>query len=134
MSKLKRNRNSLQKKAESGFHGYPIASVAYYGPNYQFASKVSVGIVLRDDQEPDDVEMRKWVLGEIDVRFNTKIHQEMESFIRARNVKSVAIADRIMGCPHESGLDYPEGESCPFCPFWKDKDRFTHESIYAPNG
>ena len=26
-----------------------------------------------------------------------------------------------MGCPHEEGEDFPEGEDCPFCPFWKGK-------------
>jgi len=26
-----------------------------------------------------------------------------------------------IGCPHEEGLDFPEGEDCPFCPFWKGK-------------
>ena len=23
--------------------------------------------------------------------------------------------------PHEEGLDFPNGEDCPFCPFWKGK-------------
>ena len=26
-----------------------------------------------------------------------------------------------MGCPHEEGEDFPLGEDCPFCPFWKGK-------------
>jgi hypothetical protein len=26
-----------------------------------------------------------------------------------------------MGCPHEEGEDFPVGEDCPFCPFWKGK-------------
>lgn len=26
-----------------------------------------------------------------------------------------------MGCPHEEGEDFPVGENCPFCPFWKGK-------------
>jgi hypothetical protein len=33
--------------------------------------------------------------------------------------------DRIIGCPHEEGIDYPLGSTCPLCPFWKDKDRWT---------
>jgi hypothetical protein len=41
--------------------------------------------------------------------------------------KSVAIADRIIGYPHEEGLDYPEGEWCPQCPFWKGRDRWSGE-------
>jgi MFS family permease len=41
-------------------------------------------------------------------------------------VRSVAMVDRIIGCPHEEGVDYPEGEECPECPFWRGKDRFDH--------
>jgi hypothetical protein len=26
-----------------------------------------------------------------------------------------------LGCPHEEGEDFPHGEDCPFCPFWKGK-------------
>jgi hypothetical protein len=29
--------------------------------------------------------------------------------------------DRNMGCPHEEGEDFPDGEDCPFCPFWAGK-------------
>jgi hypothetical protein len=31
------------------------------------------------------------------------------------------MSDGNMGCPHEEGLDFPVGEDCPFCPFWKGK-------------
>jgi hypothetical protein len=29
--------------------------------------------------------------------------------------------DRNRGCPHEEGEDFPHGEDCPFCPFWRGK-------------
>jgi hypothetical protein len=44
-------------------------------------------------------------------------------------VKSVVMPDRIIGCPHEEGIDYPEGESCPQCPFWEGRDRWTGEPV-----
>jgi hypothetical protein len=44
----------------------------------------------------------------------------------------VIITDRIIGCPHEEGDDYPEGEPCPMCDFWKNRDRWTGEII--PDG
>ena len=122
-------KNTLNELARTGFSGYPVASVSYYGPDNTFATKVAVGIVLSDHQESDDIEMRKWVCGDMDIRFNENINNEILRFILSRNVKSVGIADRIIGCPHESGLDYPEGDSCPLCPFWKNRDRFTHEII-----
>jgi hypothetical protein len=40
------------------------------------------------------------------------------------------LADRIIGCPHEEGVDYPEGQSCPRCPFWAHRDRWSGELIH----
>ena len=31
-----------------------------------------------------------------------------------------------MGCPHEEGEDFPDGEDCPFCPFWAGKQGSNH--------
>ena len=42
-------------------------------------------------------------------------------FFNEHGVKSVAMSDGNMGCPHEEGEDFPVGEDCPFCPFWKGK-------------
>jgi hypothetical protein len=44
-------------------------------------------------------------------------------------VKTVVIADAIMGCPHEEGIDYPDGDSCPKCPYWAGRDRFARVRI-----
>jgi hypothetical protein len=43
--------NKLKKKAKQGLHGYPVATIAYYGPDDVRASKVSVGIILDEDNE-----------------------------------------------------------------------------------
>jgi hypothetical protein len=45
-------------------------------------------------------------------------------------VVSVAMADRIIGCPHEEAIDYPRGTVCPECPFWRSRDRFTGELVH----
>jgi hypothetical protein len=37
------------------------------------------------------------------------------------NARKLAMSDGNMGCPHEEGKDFPHGEDCPFCPFWKGK-------------
>lgn len=39
-------RDKLKKKGKQGFHGYPVATITYYGPDDKRASKVSVGIIL----------------------------------------------------------------------------------------
>jgi hypothetical protein len=32
----------------------------------------------------------------------------------------------LFGCPHEEGIDYPDGETCPQCPFWATHDRYEN--------
>jgi hypothetical protein len=42
-------------------------------------------------------------------RTDEPVFGEIVMFLREHEVHSVAIADGIPGCPHEEGLDYPEG-------------------------
>jgi hypothetical protein len=51
------------------------------------------------------------------------------AFLQEHHVKSAATVDKIIGCPHEEGIDYPEGKPCPQCSFWAGRNRFTHEGI-----
>ena len=115
----------LKRKASQGFRGFPLATIAYYGPTNQSASKVAVGIIFRQNSEPEI--MKRWFSDDSDIQRDPGINKEIEQFLRTQQVKSVVIADRIMGCPHEEGIDYPEGEYCPHCSFWANRDRFTHE-------
>jgi hypothetical protein len=107
--------------------GFPIATVAYYGPDDQLASKVVVGIQKSDREEV--TELHKWFAKGLDVRQDESIHAEIFAYISANQVQRVAIMDRIIGCPHEEGIDYPMGETCPQCPFWANRDRWTGEII-----
>jgi hypothetical protein len=108
--------------------GFPMATVAYYGPNDQFASKVVVGI-RESLKQKEIVNLKKWFSTEMDVRFDADILLEMLEYIEANSVHRVALAERIIGCPHEEGIDYPMGETCPECPFWANQDRWTGEII-----
>ena len=76
MTKRRRRGSRLAREAAREFRGFPVGTVAFYGPDDRRASKVAVGIV-----------------------------------------------------PHEEGIDYPQGEACPQCPFWANRDRFTQEEI-----
>jgi hypothetical protein len=53
----------------------------------------------------------------------------MLGFIQRYGASSVVMTDRIIGCPHEEGIDYPDGEVCPQCPFWAHRDRWTGETV-----
>jgi hypothetical protein len=111
------------RKAGRGFRGHPIATVAYYGPDDEFASKVAVGIIPHEGG--DVAALERWTSEGADVRYDRTINEEVVAFIEGHEVKSVVVTDGPIGCPHEEGIDYPEGESCPECPYWADRDRWT---------
>lgn len=125
--KIKRKTGELAKRAKRGFRGYPVATIAFYGPSADRASKVAVAIIEREGVEPEILE--SWHSEDRDVRHDDEIGHEIVAFIRAHNVLSVAMVDRIIGCPHQEGTDYPDGESCPECPYWRGKDRWSGETI-----
>jgi len=49
---IERARKRLSKRAKRGFRGYPIATVALYGPDDRAATKLTVGIVRRNMPRP----------------------------------------------------------------------------------
>lgn len=113
---------TLAKKLKNGFKGYPVATIALYGPTDKTATKLVVGIVLRERADAD--QLKKWY-SDGDVMKKPGLAEEVLQFIKENDAKSVAMTDRIIGCPHESGIDYPEGQSCPVCPFWAGRNRWT---------
>lgn len=117
----------LAKKAKKGTRSYPVGTIAFYGPDNLRASKLVAAVIMVPDGEAEP--MKKWFDDARDLRADTGIMEEIANFFRAEGVHSVAIADSIMGCPHEEVIDYPQGEKCPRCPFWAIRDRFTHEVI-----
>ena len=123
---LGRARKRLGKRAKKGFHGYPVATVALYGPDDTMATKLSVGIVPAENAEVAD--LRRWFSEGSDIRDDVEVAEEVLAFIAAAGAKSVVMTDRIIGCPHEEGIDY-EGSTCPDCPFWAGRDRWTGKRL-----
>ncbi len=114
-------RERLRRKSERGFQGYPLGTVALYGPDNRRATKVVVGIVHR---EGDDVrELEKWISEVSDVRNDEEIGQQILAFIQKHGVRTVVTGPGILGCPHEEGIDYPDGAACPRCPYWAGRER-----------
>ncbi len=118
---------ALKKRSGRGFRGYPAATIAFYGADNLLASKVAVGIVPTEGAEPSD--MRRWTTTSGDIRRDPVVGDEIIDFIRRQGAETVVMSDGILGCPHEEGIDYPEGHPCPHCPFWAHRDRFTHDPI-----
>jgi hypothetical protein len=94
--------------------GWPIATIAFYGPNLSQATKVTVGIVPSENAEVE--ELRDWKVDYGDIRADPGIAREILEFIEKHRVLSVAMTDGVIGCPHQEGVDY-EGEWCPVCEF-----------------
>lgn len=112
----------LTKRGDRGFRGYPIATVAFYGPDDRRASKVAVAFVQADEAPAEHLE--RWFSDVADVRDDPNVAAEIQKFIEHHGAKTVVVADRIIGCPHEQDVDYTTPE-CPHCPFWKGRDRWS---------
>jgi len=117
----------LRKKAKRGNRGWPLATIAFYGPDAGRATKVAVGIIRSENAE---AEMRDWQIEHGDVRNNEEIAAAILEHIDQHGVMSVAMSDGLLGCPHQVGIDY-EGEWCPnpACRFWYGRDRFTGRRV-----
>jgi hypothetical protein len=95
---------------------YPIGTVALYGPNEEITTKIVAGVIERDGADPI---LERWM--GTNIQDSPKVKRQMQEFFQKHAVKSVVATDRNIGCPHEEGDDFPHGEDCPFCPFWKGK-------------
>ncbi|MGB5445806.1 MAG: hypothetical protein WBM99_09895 [Psychromonas sp.] len=122
-----RNKKLLTKLVRKGDKGYPIATVAFYGPNNNIATKVVCAIISYDGAEPEP--MQKW-FASTDLRKSEQILNEVLSFIGQNGAKTVCMIDEIIGCPHEEGIDYPEESTCPECSYWKNRNRFSGEMVH----
>jgi hypothetical protein len=96
--------------------GYPIGTITLYGPDDETTTKIAAAVIVCEDAEPV---LKRWV--GTDVMTNAKVQRELQEFFQQHGVQSVSMSEGNMGCPHEEGEDFPMGEDCPFCPFWKAK-------------
>jgi hypothetical protein len=95
---------------------YPLGVVTMYGPDGSFTTLVVASVMEDEDAQPVH---RRW-FGST-VKSDVKVKQEIADFFLEHDVHSVVLVRENIGCPHEEGLDYPVGEDCPFCPYWKGR-------------
>ena len=113
----RKNRESeLERLPSAAPVSYPIGTVATYGPDDKTTTKIAAGVIRRENAEPI---IERWV--GTNIMEDALVQQQLMEFFRRHYVKQVATCDGNMGCPHEEGEDFPHGEDCPFCPFWKGK-------------
>lgn len=99
------------------FRGYPIGTVAYYGPDAKTAVKAVTAIIKKEGEGPSLI--KRWVSS--NVINDKKIQEKIAAFLKENGAKSIIATEGTIGCIHEEGKDFPIGEDCPFCPFWKGK-------------
>ncbi|AQP98770.1 hypothetical protein B0W48_02530 [Pseudoalteromonas aliena] len=122
-----KNKKLLIKKTRKGNKGFPIATIAFYGPNRDLASKAVCAIIMHEGAAAEP--MKKW-FASTDLRKSELVMSEILNFIDANEAKSVSMIQEVIGCPHEEGIDYPVGCYCPECNYWKGRDRFSAEMVH----
>src|SRR5215218_5784333 len=100
-------RKRLTKKAKKGFRGFPVATVAFYGPDDRRASKLAVGIVLAENEEA--VELKRWFAEPGDVREDVRIAEEVLAYR--------AMCARMSGLPRRSWPTWT-GSACARSRWW----------------
>lgn len=125
--KHRRAREWIRKRQRKTKRDFPLATMVFYGPDDQTATKLAVAIIEDDETEP--VALDRWLSNDDDIRHDDQVFVDVVECLKAHSVQRVLSVDRIFGCPHEEGIDYPEGEACPLCPFWAHRDRYSGESI-----
>jgi hypothetical protein len=124
----------LAKRSRRGFRGFPAATVAYYGPDDTKATKAVVTIVPAKGADP--VHQTIFTAETGDLREDLWTGDQVVAFVEKHEALSVLVAQEILGCPHEEGVDFPAGGTCPSCPFWAERDRWaaTKERLDAARG
>ncbi|MBN1671992.1 MAG: hypothetical protein JXR37_13215 [Kiritimatiellae bacterium] len=97
---------------------YPRASISLYGPDGRNTVKVVVRV--HTELSPTvPTQSREWLGSHI--LSDPVFMSELKAFLMQHAVRQTVISEGNIGCVHEEGVDYPKGEDCPFCPFWKGK-------------
>lgn len=120
----------LAKKGKRGFTGFPVVTVAFYGADDLTATKAVAALVPAEGAEPAALE--RFAVAQGDARRDPNVGDAILAFCRSHGAASVLVSERIIGCPHEEGVDYPAGERCPSCPFWHERDRWSGERLAPP--
>jgi hypothetical protein len=97
---------------------FPVGTLAYYGPDDQTATKIIASVISAPDATPI---ARDWKIENTSLEDDPEMAMEIGDFFCVHEVREVIMTQGIIGCPHNEGLDYPVGESCPHCPFWTEQ-------------
>jgi|GEM_PF-3694744 len=123
----KRAAQRIRKRTGRGLGRFPAVVVAFYGLTDSSATKIAVSLIPDDSLKTREIE-RWWSDDGLDLRTKPETLERIDRLMRGWKAKSLVIPDRIIGCPHEEGVDYAIGEEWPTCDFWKGRDRWTGDN------
>ncbi len=103
-------------EGQSDSKQFPIGTIIYYGPDAETTTKITASVIEYEGAEPI---RRQWD-GE-GVTTDPQVISELGQFFKDNGVQRVIMTNKNAGCPHVEGIDYPAGEDCPYCPYWKGK-------------
>ena len=84
----------LDTNLPPAFRGYPVATVAFYGPNDKLATKVVVSVILTESNDPDV--LHRWFSeGDLDVRYDSAIGEQILAFLKPYAPRSTVVTDGI---------------------------------------
>lgn len=92
---------------------YPLGTIVYYGPDKVVTTKIVASVIIDRDAVPIQKNWR----GD-NITTDPAVIHEIGIFLKSHGVKKVVMPDHNVGCEHVEGIDYPEGEACPYCPYW----------------
>jgi hypothetical protein len=120
-------RSLLKKKTRHGFRGYPIATIALYGPDDTRAGKAAVAILNAEGAQPSA--LRRWFIEEATSGAIQRLRTKSSGSFRIMAQSRSSCRIEFIGRPHEEGIDNPEGHVCPQCPFWAHRDRWSGDMV-----
>jgi hypothetical protein len=75
-------------------------------------------VAILGESETEPLAFERWFSEDRDLRTDPAVAPEILAFIEQQGAQSITMADRILGCSHEEGIDDPEGPVCPQYSFW----------------
>jgi hypothetical protein len=85
-AKLDFYKTALRNRAKKGFLGYPVATIAFYGPDDRRATKVALGIIFDEDDDTRR-EMNRWISAKGDIRRDATVFEAMFRLTQSRGVR-----------------------------------------------
>ncbi|MFT5721224.1 MAG: hypothetical protein ACI9W6_001537 [Motiliproteus sp.] len=91
---LDKSKKLIAKKAKRGFQGYPLISIAYYGPHDQLATQVVLSFVAEEDAP---AQLEKFST-QTDAREDATVQSTIVKIIERSGAKTLRLEPLVQEC------------------------------------